>query len=270
MAAASLLLLLLGGSVHAQEPAPPAPDASPEAIEGPAPEGKVRRRDRPIPAWRDDGLHLDTLLGTAFPLDVGGRVQLETPYRIRVGVDVGFMPGPYQDAIQGILVATGTYDEEQAQLVADSLSSSFTVAAHLGWRPLVREGFFFDAGYRYVSLGGRSTREDLLFSAAGVDRPPELPGSEEREWDVRSSLHMVTVELGWEFVPVEHFTIRLKIGGAFTGGARARITPAFDARLIPEDVLRSVAEPSEDWLEENLKKYGHLPAIGLDIGYRWM
>lgn len=265
MFASSLWLWLVCGIAHAQDAPAPAPDVSTEG-----PTEPVARRDRPIPAWRDDGWHLDTLVGTAFPLDVGGRIQLETPHRVRVGLEVGFMPGPYQDAIQGILVSTGTYDAEQAEIVADSLSSSFTTGIGIGWRPLVREGFHFDAGYRYVSLGGESTREDLLFSAAGINRPIDLPSSEEREWDVRSSLHMVSVNLGWEFVPIEHFTIRIRLGGAFTVAASSRITPAFDARAIDEEVLRAVANPSEEWLRENLERYGHIPSIGLDIGYRWM
>jgi len=270
MFASSILMTLLGGVALAQEPGPGAPTGDEaSAVDGPAP-AKVPRRDRPVPPWRDDGWHLDTMVGTAFPLDVGGRIQVETPHRVRVGVDVGFMPGPYQDAIQGVLVAAGTYDEEQAQIVADSLSSSFTLRVGLGWRPLVREGFFFDAGYRYVSLGGQSTREELLFSAADVDRPDDLPASEQREWDVRSSLHMVSIQLGWECVPIEHFSIRLRIGGDFTAGASSRITPAFDARGVGEEILRSVANPSEEWLKDNLERYGHLPSIGLDIGYRWM
>ncbi len=283
----SLVLLAVGvPDAHAQDPiegAPSAsqtgpddepnePDAEPDSP-GDAPtaeEPKDARSRPPLPAWRDDGWHLDTLAGTQFPLDVGGRIQIETPYRIRVGLDVGFMPGPYQDAIQAVLVEAGAYDQAQAEVVADSLSSAFALGVTLGWRPVVREGFFFDAGYHYVALGGRSTREDALASASGSPLPSDLSRSEEREWTVRSQLHMVTIHLGWEFVPVEHFTVRIRIGGHFTGAANATITPAFDASRVPEPVLRAFTDPSEDWLEENLRRHGHLPSVGLDLGYRWM
>lgn len=250
----------------AQEAPPDAPADAPAT----AADRREARRAAPLPPGREEGFHLDLLVGTAFPVDAGARVMLEMPHRIRTEIDVGFMPGPYQDAIQAALVGAGAYDEDTSQVIADSLRSAFSLYAGVGWRPLPREGFFFDLGYRYVALGGSSTAEDALIAGSGQEPPASLPDSEDPAWRVRSQLHQFGLHLGWEFVPVRNLSIRIRLGTAITASARSRITPGFDASRIDPEEIREFTSPSEAWLQDQLRRYGHVPVIGLDLGYRWM
>src|SRR5262249_25062417 len=75
-----------------------------------------------------------------FPVQIGGKVWVEAPYRIRLNTTLGYLPAGYVDAINGILVAAGAYNATTADLIAAALKSSFVFRLHAGWRPLPRRG----------------------------------------------------------------------------------------------------------------------------------
>ena len=91
-------------------------------------------------AWTRADWHLQIDALTDFPVDVGGKIALETPYRIQVTTTFGFLPSGYVDALNGILVAAGAYNQTTADLIAAAMQSSMVWRLHLGWRPWAKRG----------------------------------------------------------------------------------------------------------------------------------
>lgn len=201
-------------------------------------------------------------LGTEFPIDVEVAARVELPHRIRLTVGAGLMPGPYSSAINGFLEGVGAYDEATADLVASTLSSSFVLRAHGGFRFFPEHGFYADGGYRLVTLGGSSEAAAIVAVATGQPVPA---GEEERPVDVASTLHMIDLELGWELHPIDHLIVRPSVGGAFTVGASTTIEPQFDARA--RRLVEGFARYGEDFLDDTYTSYVFSPVLGIAVGY---
>src|SRR6266545_1250172 len=86
--ALALVLLAIAPGVRGQQ-----------VIPAPPPERAER-----APAPAADGWHLSLGAGTDFPVAVGGRVELEAPFRLHLSTSLGFIPGLYVDAINSVVV----------------------------------------------------------------------------------------------------------------------------------------------------------------------
>lgn len=199
--------------------------------------------------------------GTDFPVDVGGRVTIELPARVRLSTTAGVMPGIYVEALNAFLVGVGAYTESTADLVAATLTSSFILRNHVGWRPLPKYGFYVEAGYGIVTLGGDLTGAEVIAAATG--REPSS-GDETRSFDASSTLHMVDVELGWELTFVEHLAARFAVGGAFTVGASTSIEPTFEPQA--PRATRLFTDQAEAYLTDVFESYAFTPVITVALG----
>ena len=77
-------------------------------------------------------IFFDLTAGTHFPLSIGVEGQLELPYRILAQVHLGWMPGPYFDVINSVIVGLGGYNEATAAVVAAAVESSFIMRISAG------------------------------------------------------------------------------------------------------------------------------------------
>lgn len=228
----------------------------------------ARGEDQGSSVIQDWGWHLGLEALTDFPIQVGGRVSLETPYGLRASTSLGFLPGGYVDVINAVVVAAGGYDQDTADVVAGAISNSLVWRTHLGWRPFRGYGFYFELGYALIALGGDVSTEDLIVVATGID-PPANPSGDSREYDVASTLHMFDIELGWELIFWRHFIVRVALGVGITVAAATEIEPRFDPHPLAERGVETLSREGEDYLDDTYTTYVHPPAITVSLGYRF-
>lgn len=213
---------------------------------------------------RADGWSASTAAGTDVPIDVGVRVQVETPSRVRFSVAAGLLPGVYVDAINAFLVGIEAYPQETADLVKSSLERSLVVRTHVGGRPLRRRGFYVELGHALVGLGGGSTGAEIVEAATGESVPSSDDGTT-RRFEVRSVLHMLDVELGWEWTVARRLRLRAAIGGAFTVASSTSIDPEYEPSA--PRLTEQFTAASEDYLDDIYTTYVHTPVVTFAAGY---
>lgn len=211
------------------------------------------------PPW-----HIAVAVGTDFPIGVGGRVDMEGPWRLRASVSLGALPGPYVSAINGFLVGVNAFGDSTAELIKQTLSSSLVLRTHLGWRPFARRGFYVDGGYALVTLGGSASSAELIAGVTG--RPaPERDGRHQYTLSATSTLHMLDLEFGWCWPLWRRLQLRTAVGGAFTVRASTRITPDYTPKT--PQLTAAFTEYGESYLDDIFTSYVFTPVVSLSLGY---
>jgi hypothetical protein len=199
--------------------------------------------------------------GTDAPLSIGGRLTIEGPLRLRLSSSVGYLPGVYVDTINDAAVRWGAYDATTGDVVRSSIERSLVWRTHLGVR--LWRGLHLEAGYGRVSLSGSVRGDELLRLVTGTSIPATELG---RSFHVAATLHMLDVELGYDFGLPAGFRLRVAVGGAFAVSAPTRVTsdhdPATRALLAPFE------QEAERRLEDELRRYGMTPTVSLSLGYQ--
>jgi hypothetical protein len=226
----------------------------------------------PTPALGDDDDALDWHLRaegqTDFPIDLGGRFTLEAPYRLRVGGSVGFLPGPYVDLINQIAIGFGGYDDATADLIRQSLTSSLVWRIHAGWRPFRDYGFYFELGYGQAVLGGGVAGRELVLQVRGKKYAAQV--RPDQTFSLKSTLHQLDAEVGWEWLVLEHFSFRVAIGLASTLGASTTMKSNLKALTVPEaDATKKVTSETAAYLDSLYTSYFFVPSITAAIGYQF-
>ena len=203
---------------------------------------------------------------TAFPTDVGVRGTLEGPGRVRLTGSAGRLPQPYLDAINNTATARGWYDDHTAGLIDTALQDAVVLRAHLGWRPIDRLGFQFEAGFGWMGLGGGLTSAEVLEAMYGYDLSAWL--GNDYSFLAEAVLRRAEGSVGWEHVIGEHILVRWDLGVSYTVNATARVDRNFDAGWLFNDALDDLEDGLEDDLEDALEKV-HTPILALGIGWRF-
>jgi hypothetical protein len=201
---------------------------------------------------------------TDFPLSVGGRLGVESPWRLRLSTSLGYLPAAYLRAVNDVAVELDAYDRNQADLIEEALKNSLVWRTHVGWRPFPGAGFYVEGGYGLVALGGETNPETVLVALTGIE-PPVGEEVLNREYRVRSVLHMADVELGWRWGLGSGWTARTALGAAFTLDSNSRVEPQFE----PSSPLlvNAFSRFAEGYLDDTFEKYVHLPVLSFSIGY---
>lgn len=251
-------------------PAEPATELTPTPTPATAPAAPTKPPPPKPRSLRDGPYHLDLRAQTDFPVSVGARINAELPYRLQLSTALGGLPGGYVDVINAVVVAAHGYDETTAGVIRGALSSSLVWRTHFGWRPLRRRGFYFEAGYGLVTLGGGITAEDVLVIATGSEAPPRRPGARELDYDVRSTLHMLDAEIGWRWlVWHDRIVIAAALGFSGTVAAKTVIEPRDASRVTDSDPLQALADEGESYLDGLYTKYVMTPVVTVGVGYRF-
>jgi len=210
--------------------------------------------------------HLQADATTDMPVQVGGRIGVEMPHGLRASTAIGYLPGPYVDLINAVVVAAGGYDQDTADLVRHSLERSLVWRLHVGWRPWSELGLTFEFGYGLITLGGGVTGEELIVVAAGVE-PPMAEPTGQRSYTVSSTLHQFDVEIGWRWVFWEHLVLRTAIGFAGTVAAATRVDP--DYRPLAPRATALFTSEAEAYLDGIYTDYVFTPVVSISLGYRF-
>ncbi len=218
---------------------------------------------RPVRAAEEDARWRGAAaLGTEFPMSVAARGQVEAPFRLRLSTTLGVLPRPYVGAINGFLVGIKAYDQSTADLIGSALSSSLIWRTHVGYRPFRRHGFTVEAGYGLVTLGGGASAATLISAITGQAAPE---AGADKNYTISSSLHMLDVELGWEWTLFQHLFVRSALGGAFTLGSSTTITPQFTPRA--PRLQEAFAKVGETYLNDTYRSYVFTPVASIWVGY---
>ena len=239
---------------------------------------KRARRRRLIAAWSfcslagatlpaaADGWHLDLEALTDVPLDLGARVSAETPFRLRLSTSVGWLADLYVDGINAVLVGARAYDQRSAALVARALNSPLVWRTHAGYRPFAGHGFYVDAGYGLVALGGAATTSTAVANAARLTAPVALVGYGRRV-ELSSLLHLFDLEVGWRWLILGRIVVRAGIGGAFTFAAWSSLVPK--PTPTPSRLVTKFESDAASYLSDLYRHYFFTPTVTLAAGYQF-
>jgi hypothetical protein len=223
------------------------------AVGAPAPADEVR----PHVIW-------DLGAGTTLPLCLCASGMAELEGRILLGVDIGWMPRPYVDLMDGTVMAFGGWDQATADLVADSLQSSVIVRISGGWRPFAAHGFEVLVGYTLASLGGGVSKADTIEAVTGRQFDPDTP----RDVPISSQLHAFHLSLGWRFALRPHLGMRVAVG--YLQAFASKTTIDRTGRTIREDdAIRAVEAALDDYLDRAYTTYVKAPVVSVTASYRW-
>ena len=200
-----------------------------------------------------------------FPMQVGGRIWVELPGRIRVSTTLGYLPGAYESAVNAALVGAGAYDSQTGEVISSVMDDSLIFRVSLGWRPFKNHGAYISAGYMLAFLEG-SLSPQLVQAAAG-----NLPVSTSalsgylEGFSVDSTLHMVHAEVGWQWVVGRGLSLRLGLGAALTVDAYSSITSDGSAR---SQQVAALLAPTAAYLDETLTSYVFTPTVTMALGWQ--
>ena len=199
---------------------------------------------------------------TEFPLTVGARVLAEGPHRLRFGTSLGYLPGPYLDAINEAMVAVEGYSEPTAKLISVALQSSLLWRAEAGWRPVADLGTYVEFQYTFMGLGGGLGSESLVVGGAELDAP--MRGRDANGFDLGSAIHMVGLEAGytWEFD--SGLTLRAGLGFELTLAASFDVTAR---QAGPGTDL--IEKGAKDYLDQVFVEWVNTPHVAVAAGYRF-
>ena len=233
---------------------------------GPAQDEPAQVEESAQPDSNETPVHLGLELLTDVPVEVGMRVGVEVSEMFRASVTLGVLPGPYVDLINAVVVAFDGYNDATADLIAQALDNSLILRLNTGLRPWQDLGLYFDIGYTLVTLGGGVAGEDLFAAVTGVEAP-ENPTGEEHPYDVASTLHLIGLEVGWEWVFAQRWTVRTALGAVFTVASNTTVEADFESRF--PGLVGEFTAFSEAYLDDVYTSYVHTPVITVSVGYRF-
>lgn len=209
--------------------------------------------------------HLDLTLHTDLPVQIGGRLTAEFPYRLRLSTSLGVMPSPYIKLVNAIVVSAGGYTQDTADALVATLANSLVWRTHLGWRPW--RGLYVEIGYGVTFLGGGVTGETILALTTGT-KPPQGSGAASRNYDARLTLHMLDVEIGYElFFFKRRLALRFSLGYAGVMGANTSVKRKFD---VQNPVAWNLfTDAMSHAITDAVKTYFHTVTISVGLGYRF-
>ncbi|MFT4976422.1 MAG: hypothetical protein ACI8S6_002319 [Myxococcota bacterium] len=213
---------------------------------------------------------IDAALVTDFPVLVGASVAWEPTSRLRAELTGGFLPGPYLDTINWGLTTFDVYSDTTAELIDAVLQDALIVHAQVGYRLIEDRGLSFSLGYQHIGLAGDTTDISLLIDADVSEEVYEKAKEEVGELDVSVSPHMITGEVGYQWLLRERLVLRSSLAFAYTVQASATVSTTEDARgPAGQQALDALTDASEDYLVDVFEQWVHLPMLGVSVGYRF-
>lgn len=236
---------------------------------------RVAKQDLIVPAPRPRNrgtIRLEAM--TDVPLQIGAGVMLESKHRLRLRSSLGFISGAYIDGVNAFAqtYSPQPYTDAVAELVSESLENSMVWRTHVGMRPGERAGLYMHAGYTLVSFGSKTTGAELLEAAleiGDVDMSSGPMGAA-RDVQIDSNLHLVDVELGWDFYVGRHANLRIGAGYSHTFFSKTRISARYEADpQMSTAELQEMERNGEVLLDAIYQEYLRFPTVSMAFGLRF-
>ena len=227
-------------------------------------------------AYCDPKLRAEVLTDVPISLGLGGLAEYQGQWRI--ATSVGLMPRSYVALSNAVVMQLpNTYTEPTAELIEETIQNSVVWSMVAGWSPR-SIGFYTHVGYRLVTLGGGATAASLIEGITGQMLGDDDAASPDREplmIDAASTLHMLGLEIGWEwpvlrFKSEESLILRASIGWSYTFRSSAVLDVDFAGRRpIAKEALKQLGVAGEEYLVDTFDRYVHPPTVSLALGYQW-
>jgi hypothetical protein len=218
-----------------------------------------------LQAKTGSGPHLTLELVTDVPLHAGGRLDMDLPSGLKLHTTLGGMPEDYIGVINSAVISLGGYDTKTAEVVAAALKDSLVWRVHVGWRPSVNDAFYLSAGYTLITLGGGVSGEDLL-SLATDEEPDSV--STAHVYAVDSTLHLLDVEVGWSWLFLKTYTLRVSAGFSGTINASTKVSPQFAPIGDTGENAKTFTDAVETFLDATYEGNVFTPTLSLAVGIR--
>lgn len=230
------------------------------------PLARVRSEDPWMNAWTDTldalrGTRIRVLVGADAPLEVTAGLELALPF-IHIGTSIGELPRTVEREVNSELVAHGAYAASLGDLVIASMQRVILWRGYVALQPWPHHGLLATAGAGITWVHGNATVPQVA-DAIHMTIPDGVP-VDNVHFDITSRIHLVDLELGWEWHVHRHALLRLGLGAALATSApsHAALQPAIaDPRLVP------YAERAASTLDHALTTYVKLPLISVLVGY---
>jgi hypothetical protein len=176
----------------------------------------------------DEHWHIGIGPGSDIPLDaINVGVEIRTPFGLQLSSSLGFIPNAIVDQIDAVVG-----DPAASPVVHAALHDAVVWRTHLGVKPWTRHGFYAGAGYGRVSFGGSATTADAV--SALVDRTVPMGLGAMSLVHISSTVHMLDVEVGWEWRIARRLKLRTAVAAATTLAASSSIRSTLDGTsLVP-------------------------------------
>lgn len=196
-------------------------------------------------------------VGSTLPLDFGARLRLDLPWGFFLQGNVGYLPTPYLNLANDLIVAAGGYSDEAAELVENTLQDAVVIQSFIGWSPFF--GLEIFGGYTFISLGGQASSRGAIERLSGR----QLPGQFDLMIPVSSSIHAVQFGIGWgpTFGP-----LRIRFSAALVNAVASN--SKIDLRpttTIGQTVIDEGSRILDTYLDTLYEEEFFLPVIGLDL-----
>lgn len=214
-----------------------------------------------------DPFHFQLAAGTEAPVALSLRGDVELPGRLRVMASVGTTPAAYLSAFNGLIRAAGSGSQSSSGLFGIGLDSGSSWRVQGGWRPFSGAGLLLMGGYTRLDVAGSASAREVFTSVTGQVPPASIPEAS-GVYSVASTLHMVSAELGWEFLFFgDHLVIQTAVGFVGTLDSSTAITPRFASTTPGAAAARTTAQT---YVDQALQSYVFLPTFSLSLGYRFL
>lgn len=221
-------------------------------------------------------LRAELLTDVPISLGVGGLAEFQDQWRI--STSVGLMPRSYVALSNAVVMKFPyTYTEPTAELIEDTIQNSLVWSVMAGWSPRSL-GLYTHVGYRLVTLGGGATAAALIEGITGQMVGDGSAADSNREpimIDAASTLHMLGLEIGWEW-PImtleaeQKLTLRASIGWSYTVHSSADLGVDLTGRRPRvQEALTQLELEGEEYLIDTFDSYVHPPTMSLALGYQW-
>lgn len=192
-----------------------------------------------------------------------GTMMTEIGPRARFAVELGFVAPPWLEVYGRRM--PGREWQPPVSVPAASVLSESTVhgGLRIGWRPLVKHGLAFDAGYRFVAINDQQARGFAL-GPEGLPLPPTVG---DVQLDVGTTVHMATVDVSWEQPLPRRLLLRFDLGGAFVvANTVGGVTLAARTPSEADNVRQALLDGD---LPDRLAGAVATPRLGVALGWRF-
>jgi hypothetical protein len=224
-------------------------------------------RDDPPGAWRSmrralDGTSIHVVAGVDAPLDLAVGLELVLPWRIRLGTTFGVLPRSVARAINGQLVDHGAYARPLGDLVDASLERVLLWHGHVGVQPWTKHGLIARVGYGVAWTHGAVGAVQVADAIEVM--VPDGTQNEDARVELASRLHLVEVELGWEWRWQRRWSLRVGVGVAITRSARTRAALQVSTS---DPRLQELADQAAARIDDTYTTYVRTPIVSSFVGY---
>ena len=215
---------------------------------------------------------------TDLPLQFGVGGLLEFDQQWRLASSIGLMPKSYVTlSNQLVMSLPDTYTASTAELIEDTIQNSIVYRVMSGWSPKVH-GFYTHLGYTLATLGGGASTLALIEGVTGEELDRSAMNTSQHEpvnIEAVTTLHMLSLELGWEW-PIKEIqvnrwlTLRAALGWSYTVTSSATLTAnTASKRTRIQTAFDRLEAAGESYLVDTFDTYVHPPTLSLALGYQW-